>query len=242
MPAKLLYRVHLDQRHTRLTHFLTLSLMTLSFVVISVVAVFFALGYHLNWVSHTIQQTGVIRFDSDLSNVQPSIYLNGQLESTSVPYDAIQLLPGQYSLTVQENGHQAWSRSLALVANRVYSYQHLVLVHNLPLPTASQRASDQDFARVDRRGIDLRANELWLDGQFITRLSGDIQTAIWYPDHEHLAYQVGNQVWFCEADGLATEQLLDLPSNQTLKMAFLKGGRYLAYQQADQAVRVVELY
>lgn len=106
----------------------------------------------------------------------------------------------------------------------------------------------------DNKKILIRtANELWIlyleniliqpykkagDKELITRYSQNIVQAIFYPDNEHIAFVVGDQIKITELDGRDNRNTVDLLSAPATQLYFDEGASYLYYLAQNELFRV----
>ena len=233
---------HLQNRRTARAHlqrnFLTYSI----FIVLSIIATLYSLGYVVNWQTGTVQQTGLITLDSRISNLKPEIWINNQKVGGEFPYRFPRAFPGSYTVLIKKDGYQLWERHLQVEPNKVASFPSIVLILEQPKIVSPEESRNyQVDLSPDKEDLEIRENELWIKGKFITRSSEDILAVRWYPDRRHVVYQSGADVLLTELDGLNTQKLLTLDYKTRLLFSFRDGGRVLVYQ-IEEVVYALELY
>jgi hypothetical protein len=227
--------------HKRYRNLLRIVGMTLSFVIISSVALFFALGYEINWAARSVKQTGILEIDLTKRNLGATLYINNEPSGDRFPVRFTHVFPGQYSVVVRKADYQEWQRTVTVEPNKVASYRDILLIKSKPTPV--EVSPDDTLPSTLRRtnGIDIRENELWVNDTFITRASQDIQGAAWYVDNYHIVYQAGDTLYIAEEDGKATQRLVTLLSPAPLLFDFKDNGRILLYNDGEQ-LQGLELY
>ncbi|MEI6477921.1 MAG: PEGA domain-containing protein [bacterium] len=213
-------------------HALHLFVMSASIVSISTVAIFYSLGYQINWTGLSIRRTGLVTLDIGKSQFTADVIINGSRTGhVSFPYRSAPLFPGVYTVQVKRDGYQKWQRTLSVVANEVNDFHDIVLVLNTPATHVVSDADRSSFdSTPDRHDISVRQNELYVAGTFVTRTSQYILNASWYPDGKHLVYQQGGVLWLADQDGLRTQQLVEVQGNVVIDYRFRDNGRILIYQ------------
>ena len=214
-------------------------LMTLSFFIISATVVLYSLGYKVNWSARSVQQTGTIIVDSKIAGMHPQVYLNNKLVDSDLPVKSAYLFPGWYYVEIKKNGYQSWQRLIELEANKVVAFRTVVLVKDPPSPLPVD--SSTMLGEVNQKDIEIRENELWVKGKFLTRSGEDIVTAAWYPDNAHIVYQSGRDLLLADLDARVTQKILTLKTKTPLQFSFKENGRVLLYQE-DGQIKAVGLY
>ena len=160
------------------------------------------------------------------------VYLNGQKQDKGMPFFLSYVTPGEYTLTVTKDGYQKWERLITVDPNKTYKANDIFLILASSTPT-SLPSAPLVFPSATPADIQVKNNnEIWIQQTFITRTSEDIYAIQWFPDNDHLVYQAGNTIWFCDADGLSTQKIATLPTSDPITFTFLNKGQTLVYQQA----------
>ncbi len=109
------------------------------------------------------------------------------------------------------------------------------------------------FSGDDKKILIQTANELWVlyiedfllqpykkagDKEFITRFSQPISQAIFYPDNEHLAFVVGNQIKITELDGRDQRNIIDFLSASQPQIYFDETSSYFYYLTQSELFRI----
>lgn len=238
-----LYLAHRRRRRSRARHFFSLLGMTLTFLMVSVIAIFYSLGYEVNLEAKSVQQTGSLMLDAD-STDSASVYVNGQLAGTKLPFWSTHLFPGTYSLSLRKDGYQEWDRTVDVAANQVVSFRNLVLVKDKPDVVPAKDAWLVNTDEGVSKDIEVRSSdELWLDGVFLTRTSQDILSAQYYPGNNQIVYQAGKDLWLLEPQSMTTQLLLSISAPTPISYTFRENGRELVYRDpTDGKVKAVLLY
>lgn len=222
-------------------HYLHLFLINFAVLSISMVAIFYSLGYQYDWVNHTIRRTGLISMDSGRFSLEASIKVNGDEVADSFPYLSKPTFPGTYTLSVEKEGYQPWERTIDVRANQVTFIRSLVLIRENPLPKSVSNSDKQLFSHtLDARGIVIDQNELYVNGNFVTRTSQDIINAAWFSDHVNVVFQTGQDLWLSEPDGLHTQLLLHVNKPGLINFRFARSGHLLLYEE-NGVIRGLEI-
>lgn len=237
-----LYDAHLKPARGFWKHFLTLTGLAISFCLISLIAVYFALGYQINWQARTLQRTGSI-YVNIRNNVPVSIYINGVLEPASRPLTVSHLFPGQYALLISATGYQPFTELLNVEENKVSAIHNLIMVRTVPVPIAVNPdwlpiAAVSPDTQVEVRNED----ELWVNNQFITRTSQNIIQTRFYQDNRHVIYQEDGKLWMLDLENLTSKLLVSDIGQTQLSFAFENGGQVLVYQQNGATAKAITLY
>lgn len=230
-------------RKTKYPFFLNPSVQSLvmvsTFIILSVVVVFYALGYQVNWSNFNVRQTSILNFDTEISRFNADIYLNGSLIGTRFPIRKTRVFPGLFHLEIKKDGYQKWEKTFLLEPNKVANFRRIILIKEKPLVYDLDAQTHLD--RLNKKDIVIKNNELWLEDKFITRSSEDIQTASWYPDNAHFVYQAGKELWLADLDARSSQKILTLEDKIPLEYGFKENGRILIYRR-DGTVKAVELF
>lgn len=230
-------------RRSRLSHTVHLVVLQILVVTISLVAVFYSLGYKINPTTHAIQRTGLIWITSDLDQVPASVKVDGTEVSLELPYRSVPLFPGTYDISITREGYQPWTRTVTIVPNKVVSFRYVTLIRIAPTPLQAQEA-DRNYlngSNPDTRNITVKENELYVGGKFITRYSDDIYGAQWYSDRGHVALQVGNKLMLLEVSSRQSQVLATLSTKEEAPFRFRGKGKVLIYDDAG-SIKALELY
>lgn len=230
-------------RYTFIQHpFVHVVLMTISFVILSSLAVFYSLGYQLNWATKSIQQTGIIVIDSHIPGLKADIYLNGQKKSDDFPFRYPQVFPGTYLVSIKKENYQDWKRSITVEPNKVASFRSILLLKKDLTPVELNGQLPVDFHPGRSEDIEIKDNnELWVRQNFLTRSSDNILQAFWYPDNLHLVYQAGRKLILIEPDALFSQEILTFSRNEKISFTFREDGRVLVYSD-QKTIYAIELY
>jgi hypothetical protein len=214
--------------------------MTISFILISTVVVFYALGFKINWQAKQITQTASLYFSSDISGLKAKITLNGKLVGTTFPTKLSLLFPGNYDLKISKNNYQTYEKLFQLKANQILYFSNILLILQKTVQGPSDLL-DQFIPPANQDGVLIKnGDEIWLNGQFITRVSGTINYAAWYPDNKHILYEVDNDLWLSDLEGQSTMHLVTLETPIS-SLSYANNGQYLVYSQQGNLVRL-QLY
>ena len=237
-----LYTSHLQPARGLWKHIAYLSGMTVIFLTLSALAIYYSLGYEINWQTRKIQQTGNL-YVNIRNNVPAAIYVDGQLEPSSRPLTLSHVFPGQYALRVNAEGYQPFQELIRVDKNTVSAVHNLILIKIIP----EEVSISPDWLPIlpttpDNRAIVRNANELWVDNKFVTRTSQDILQARFYVDGRHVIYQEAGAIWMLDTESVTTVLLLSGIGNSVLPFAFERSGQILAYQTNGGPAKAISLY
>lgn len=214
-------------RPPRMPAIVRLLLMTLSLVIIATVSVGYSLGYKINWQAHTFEQTGIIAVTTQ-TGITAQTYLNGQKFNDHFPVRVPLLFPGPYDVEVRRDGYQPWIWHSYLQPNNVLTAQNVVIIKKLDqMKVITVSNVPQPGSNT---GLEAKyGNEMWVSGQFVTRLSQKITSLQWYPDNTHVAYQAGPYLRLFDTVTGITLDLQIFPDAAPVKFGFINGGRNLLF-------------
>jgi len=113
----------------------------------------------------------------------------------------------------------------------------------------AQEVKDAQFSGDNKKFLYLTNNEIWVhylqeiqlqpykksgDKELITRYAQKIKQAIFYPDSEHVAFAVGDQIKATELDGRDKRNTVDLISAPSPQIYFTPESSYLYYLSEEQ--------
>lgn len=90
--------------------FFTYGVMTISTILLTILAIYYAMGYRFN-PNLEVEQGGIIEFRSEPSGAQ--ITLDGQLTGRQTPNRTF-AKAGEHTITMQLNGYREWSKKVFL--------------------------------------------------------------------------------------------------------------------------------
>jgi hypothetical protein len=111
--------IHIDlsSKRARLAlRFFTYGVMTLATILLTIAAVFYAMGYRFNQNDLTFEQGGLIQFRSVPANAQ--VVVDDKLQDFSTPGRA-NLGAGTHTIKMQLNGYRTWQKTVTLGAGQL---------------------------------------------------------------------------------------------------------------------------
>ena len=142
-------------RRTRLTIFLSLSVL---FLLVAPLAVFYSLGWRFDWKTKKITQPGIFYFKVWPKNVE--IYLNGNLEEkTDFFFSSTlveNLLPGNYNIEIKKEGFHSWKKTLKIEKRQATEVKNIVLIPENPSFIVITKEIEDLFFSPDNEKIILK--------------------------------------------------------------------------------------
>lgn len=235
------YLRHRQPHKSSLRHFLELSFLTGIFVIVSAIAVFTSLGYRLNIQAKTIERSGGVAL-SIRNGVVAMVQLDGKNEGTT-PKRIPHVYPGMHTLLVTADGYQPFKRDITVQAETVTAYNDIFLVFLSPKsvpvnPSWLPLTPTYTDSRLEIKS----GNELWQDGKFLTRTSGDIIQSRYSSDSHQIIYQEGKTLWLYTPSSQTTVQLLMAITTAPLLFDMRENGRILVFEQSAGVTQAVALY
>lgn len=141
----------------------------LAFVILTTVAITWALGVSYNKQTRAFEQSAVIAIEAKLNNV--AVSLDSKLVGTKAPLQLRNLAAGRYNLTVTREGFHPYQRTLQLDFGQVVTITELPLIAISPLVTTL--AADAKFTNpvLLSSNLSLDAGELYDGSTFVTRFA-----------------------------------------------------------------------
>src|SRR5690348_1900762 len=112
---KYMYRAPSKQRQ-RIIRALVYSAMTLTVVLLVTILVFVMLGYRFNKQTSTIQQGGLVQFNTRPTGANVTV---GSAKLGSRTPSKITLNPGNYSVKMEKSGYLPWNKAVEVKAGQV---------------------------------------------------------------------------------------------------------------------------
>ena len=103
------------------------SLMTILVLLLVTFLVFIMLGYRFNRDTNSIQQGGLVKFDSHPIDAKVTI---GTANLTDLTPSKITVNPGNYDVTMSRNGYKPWSKNVDVKAGEVLWLNYTQLTPN----------------------------------------------------------------------------------------------------------------
>jgi hypothetical protein len=215
-----------------------------TFAVVGALCLMWALGFRYNRVAGSIEQTGLLQLSSPQGGLNPQVYINGQLQTETLPFTQRWVFPGHYDVKVSKEGYQTWEKQVEIFENQRATFTEIILIYEAPRPTAAPalRIDELVNRRLDNNGIEVRAgNELWVQDMFITRTSTDILNPEWYLDDTHVIYQSGPYLVLRDLTANTTQNVAFLTTEKPVPYVVRENGRVLVYAEGE-TLQAVELY
>lgn len=134
--------IDLTSKRARLAfRFFTYGVMTLATAVLTVLAVFYAMGYRFNQNDLSFTQGGLIRFQSLPDGAD--VFIDGQPQSFTTPGRA-NLSAGSHTIEMRLNGYRSWQKTVVLAPGQLLWLDYARLLPNTI--TTTQLANFDDAA------------------------------------------------------------------------------------------------
>lgn len=193
-----------------------------------------AYGYKINLKAKKIQKTGLLVLKSTPKDVQ--IFINGKLKSQKTPYRQAYLLPGYYQAEIKKENYLTWQKSVLIESDKVADYAALLFFEN---PKITTEVSEQNqkllTLNLTEDKVKVKDSELWLGEKFITRFSQKIEKALFYPDEEHIIFQIENVIRVIELDGSNNMKLVE--GKKITNFALTPSGKTLIFEDEGKILQ-----
>jgi len=233
----------------------------LSFTMVGVWVLNYAMGYRYNFTTRKFQKTGTLIISSRPNFC--NIYLDNILIGQKTPLTYRFVLPGLHHLKITKDGYHTFEKTIEILAGRVYEAENIRLfLTNIGL-TPSQQALDVPQSSLPTGGdwpagakdvvgegdflFYTVSDELrWrtLDGQndqLITRFSSPIEKIAPYPGGNYIFALVSQKLMVLEKEGGNLLTLLTLPAEyQAIQMIASRAGDQL-FIKLDQNLYVAQV-
>ena len=208
-------------------------------VLISSSVIFYTEGYRWNYKSMKIIKTGVLYFSFQPRDVQIKINSQDFKASSNM---AKNYSPGFYNILIEKDGYNPWSIKLKIEPSSVNDYKNIILFKS---NISANDLSDQGKIDLLNAPIDVLAtnapdqlrysdHEIWVGDKLVTRFSGSILKAVWYPDLSHIVFQLNDEIRVVETSGQNDTLLVKLNSSESTNLAIGAKGTELYYRDLGQ--------
>ena len=142
--------------------FFTYGVMTLATVVLTTLAIFYAMGYRFNQSSLVFEQGGLVQFRSFPEG--GTVVVDGTVQNFKTPGRA-NLSAGPHTIIMQQQGYRDWQRAITLAPGELLWLNYARLFPNsitttpvktfpaitATLPSPDHRSPSRGTSRVDTR-------------------------------------------------------------------------------------------
>lgn len=211
-------------------------IVAVSFIFAAGYLVLNATGYKFSSSNWQVQKTVLLRFISTPRDAL--IYINGELTDKSTPARLAGMSPDYYDIKIEKQGYEPWIQSFLAEEGLAYDFNYIVLFLTQPKVESADINLVNSLSEIGAsRDIFFEDGEIWYKDKLVTRLSKDIENAVVYPDHAHIAFQVGNEIRIVEIEtGTNNTLLVKLNDSKPTKFGF-QGGDTLIFIDGDLVKR-----
>lgn len=207
--------------------------------VLGLTLVFYSQGYKINWKNFKVIKTGMVLLFSDPK--PDEIVLNGKDYGDSSQFSKT-LDPGYYDISIKKERYQDWQRTIYIAPEQLYAFKNITLFLREPKISDLAEQSKIDYLNspnsylAENYNNDLSFNqyEIWVNNRIITRFSSPISAPVWYPDNDHVVYQIKNEIRVIEITGFNDELLVTLSTDTPTKFIVGNKGRELYFLDNGQ--------
>jgi len=112
-----MFNIDLSSKRARLAlRFFTYGVMTLATILLTVLAVFYAMGYRFNQSDLSFEQGGLLQFRSTPQNAQ--VVIDDKIQSFSTP-GRINFGAGNHTVKMQLAGYHTWQKNISLAPGQL---------------------------------------------------------------------------------------------------------------------------
>lgn len=206
---------------------LNVVILSVLFIVVAAVVVTYSSGYIINLKQKSIFPTSILEIKADPSDSE--IYLeNDKVGIGSVVLKNLE--PKVYKFQVKKEGYNTFEKYVSLEPSRVVSFQDIILFMIKPdSAVANKEVGPEALGQIsDSTNITSANDEIYVDGNFITRLSEPISGACWYPGKNYIAFTSAGKLKVMYKDGSNLVDLLDKTSSSPV--IFINSGKSVLYE------------
>jgi hypothetical protein len=205
---------------------LNITILSILFVVVAFVVVTYSSGYIINLKQKSISPTSILEIKADPSDSE--IYLeNDKVGIGSAVLKNLE--PKVYRFKVKKEGYNTFEKYISLEPSRVASFQDITLFMTKPdSAVVNKVVGPEALGQIsDSTNIVSANDEIYVDGNFITRLSEPISGACWYPGKNYIAFTSAGKLKIMYKDGSNLIDLLDKTSGSPV--IFINSGKSVLY-------------
>ena len=211
-------------------------ILIVSFIFSAFLIILKAQGWQLNYKTWKIVHTGMIILNGDPSNAQ--VTLNGRIISQHLPTQIRNLSPGNYQVVISRPDYWDWQRTINVSQSKAETLNNIILFLKNPQDAEADKSLTVDklIQQSANFSQDLRIqkNEIYFQGNLITRFSQNVLTASLYPDNQHIVFQINNEVRVIEIDGSNNTLLFNLNSTEPTFFSYVNDGKQIYYLDQGQ--------
>jgi len=198
-------------------------------VVFFFVAAFFiityATGYKVDITNKNISKTGIIVVEAESEanvEIDDKSLSNGKLVLRD-------LTPKNYSVKISRDGYHEWTRNIELLPGEAEIIDDAILFKS-DIKPEEYNYKDAEFLKkmADADGLSVENNEIYQNGNFVTRLTKEVQGVSWYSDRRYISYTYEDKFHIIEIDGTNDIALFDKKSASPA--IFINSGRSVIYE------------
>ncbi|MFA7243702.1 MAG: hypothetical protein WC080_00155 [Patescibacteria group bacterium] len=207
-------------------------------VIIASGLIFYAQGYKINLKNFKVIRTGMILLVTDPT--PDHIVINGIEENNTSEYSKT-FTSGYYDITISKDKYQNWHRSVFIDPGKLVTFKEIKLFLKDPEVSELTDQSKINFLNTPNSYLaenstnDLTFNryEIWVNGSLLTRFSSQINSPMWYPDDDHIVYQIGNEIHVIDKSGYNDTKLVTLSTNNPTRFTIGNKGRELYFLDGE---------
>ncbi len=213
------------------------------FWAIAAFVLMFAAGYRVNWKAGFLKETGSIYLQThNRDKIVIKYTLNGQEKTVELPHAISDLQPGHYSLTLDYEGYESWTKSFYVGPSEAKLFNDILFIPTVIKSheaSASQKAQVENEERLVSEGLVIRGNEIYRTDRgtdvLIKRSSNRVDQVFWYTKKTHIIMKNEKSVSIVEIDGSNSTKLFTLEKDLPIKLIVASGGDELIVLQEDKA-------
>ncbi len=209
-------------------------LLIVSFLFFSTLIVLKANGYQLNWHYWKVIKTGIIVLEGEPRDVNIKV---NQKYLINLPLRLANVSPGSYEVTVSKTGYHSWQKSFDVPSGKAAIFNDIILFREDPSVTPAPNLTPQQVVNEyqDRtQSIEIKGNEIFYQGNLVTRFGSQILAAAIYPDNQHFVVQLGNEIRVIDLDGTNNILLFNLAVQEPTAITFRDNGRTIIFLDNGQ--------
>lgn len=185
-----------------------------------------ARGMQFNFRTWQFVKTGMIILNGKPN--QANIWLNGRVQNYNLPARIANLSPASYEIKITASDYQSWQKNIQVIPDKAIIYDNIILFLENPADANVPEDVTAEILKSAYKESDtpeIRGSEIYWQGKMLTRFNNDVKMAIFYPDKNHLVFQLEDELRIADFDGGNSFLIAHLASSEPTMVSFGDEGK-----------------
>lgn len=219
-----------------MTVLLWLFLITVFFFTATAVALM-AAGYQVDWQNKRFIRTALLHLNGLPKPAR--IFVNNEFAAERFPVRLTDLPPGEYEVRVEKEGYVPWHKRFTLEPGEARSESDIRLFLIQPEVSVVTDPELINGVKNNRRpSLLIDGREIRSGSRLVTRVSGELKTAVLSPRRSHIYFQVGREIRVIETDGTNELLLFSLETDAASQLMVLADGKEIVFLDNEVVKRL----